>query len=171
MPPAVSSRVDTTELTALTAIRDLLRTAFPELGSENVFLTLYPDAPEPEPSGEHFLSVAPGAGSFDEALFAGGGREQLCQVGEFQVTIYSRVQLDQSARDESILGHATEGLLVLKHRVLSALVGADPALPGGAKFSRELLRPIRAAAPEHDADRGIGWLSLAFALSFDWDLT
>lgn len=135
------------------------------------FIVAMPELRASPPGGEYFVTVAPGTGSFDVELQIGGGEFQCTEEWQVLVTVYSRIKLDQSGHDDRLLVDAGRGLYKLKRLVLKALVGNDLETDGGDTFLRQLLYVISCGQPEYDKEKQIGWLSMVFGVSWDWDLS
>jgi len=161
------SRSDATQSDVLTAITAALRTAL-ALDARQCFEVLEPLAPPVIPKGGvYFVTVAPGEGVFvDGEQAAGNCTEEWTVI----VTAYARVRLDSTDHDQNLLQEASRGLLVLKGKLLAALVGADP-VNGEEAFMRDLIFAQRAERPGHDGQKGVAWISIHFGVNFDWDLT
>ena len=69
--------------------------------------------------------------------------------------------------------NASRGLIILKRRLLKALVGEDLATEadGTEGFLRNLLYAKSATQPQWDEKKGIAWIGVDFGVDFDWDLT
>lgn len=142
------------------------------LGPSHCFIVSDPALRVPPPvGGEYFVTVAGGAGQFDDGMQDGGGAEQLMETWTVTVTVYTRVKLDQSGHDDKLLVDTNRGLLRLKRPVLKALVGHDLVTEDGDNnFLRRFLYAISCGHPQYDAGKAIGWLSIDFGVAWDWDL-
>ncbi len=93
------------------------------------------------------------------------------------VTVYTRLALDPADHAEQMLRAPGRGLLVLKRKVLKALVGHDLLDADGNTFLRQPLYAIRAHRPvvaERVGSRErtfLGLQSVDFGVDFDWDIT
>ena len=166
------ARIDVTQAIVYERLVARLIEQLPELNERSCFETLYVESPALGVGGDFFVTVAPGGGSFD--LTEGTGEvpanDQLMELDTVLVTAYSRIKLQQPGRDELLLRDLTRGLFVLKGRILKALFAHDLETAGDDAFLRELLRPVRSYKPEYDIKQGIGWLTMEFSISWDWDL-
>lgn len=135
------------------------------LNERQCFIVLEPTTPPIIPmGGDLFVTVAPGEGVFVEGeQFAGNATEEWTVI----VTAYSRSRLDSTDRDTKVLQDQTRGMLVLKGRVLSSLVGAD-LLIDGEPFLRTLLFAQQASRPGRDDENFISWVDIVFGVHFDW---
>lgn len=136
------------------------------------------DSPWPgvEVESNLFCTVAPSEGQFDDGLMDGAGNLGVAEDSMVQVTVYSRIEVDQIERFEKGLTDASRGLLVIKQQILTALAGKN--LDGGtfrgdsSNLLHEGLRPARASHktrdPRHADD--FASFSLAFRAKFSWDL-
>ena len=164
------ARSDITQSNVLTSIVAILRNAL-SLSDRQCFETLEPLAPPVIPKGgDFFVTVAPGEGIFvDGEQAAGNCTEEWSVI----VTGHSRIVVDSADHDEKLLQDTTRGLLVLKARILAALVGAEPT-SGGNEFVRDLVFAQRAERPQAGFMKNsanVASLSIYFGVNFDWDLT
>lgn len=164
------ARSDITQTDVLTAIVLQLRSSL-ALNDRQCFETLEPLEPPVIPKGgEFFVSVAPGEGVFVDGEQAPGNCTEEWSI---IVTAYTRIRLDSTDHEKSLLQDASRGLLILKAKILAALVGGDPT-SGGEPFMRDLIFAQQAERPRHGAmgkSRDIGSISIYFGVNFDWDLT
>jgi len=163
-------RADKTLLDVLASVVTQLKSAL-SLGDNQCYETVEPLAPPVIPTGgDYFVTVALGSSSFSEGEQVSGN---ITEDATLTVTAYSRIRLDQSKSDKYLFRDTTRGLLTLKKNILKALVGQDlqDASVPAEEFLRELLRATTATAPNYDYDKQIGWISIDFALSWDWDIT
>ncbi len=164
------ARSDITQTDVLTAIMLQLRSSL-GLNARQCFETLEPLSPPVIPKGgDYFVSVAPGEGVFvDGEQAAGNCTEEWSII----VTAYTRIRLDSTDHEQLLLQDTSRGLLILKAKILAALVGGDPT-SGGNPFMRDLIFAQQAERPRH-GDMGkaqdIGSISIYFGVHFDWDLT
>ncbi len=168
------TRVDVTQDVVLDRFVERLRSAL-KLNERQCYEALDSQSPPSIPiGGEYFLTVAPGDGDFIDGEQAVGNVTEDWAV---TVTIYSRVQLDQTDHDKETLSVAGRGLLRLKKDVLKALVGHDLAEEDDDTFLRQTLYAIRATRPELVSKGGatqgmaLAVMRIDFGVSFDWDLT
>lgn len=139
-----------------------------KLPKDNLFPTVQPLAkPAHEPGGAFWLSIAISDGQFPlEEQFPEQCREDL----RFVVTGYTRMQLDEGGRDRKLLTDLTRGLFAIKRKILS-IVGEELARKDKTPISADRVYAVSAAKPDHDASKGIGWISVTFGVSYDWNLT
>lgn len=164
-------RIQVTQNTVLAAVVARLRTVL-SLPDNRCFETTNPLSAVPTTRPAHwFVTVCAGDGIFDEGMQDGGGQEQLMEDAETIVTVYSPIKLDRVDHDHALLQDESRGLLELKRLVLATLVNHDLENDDGDTFLRQLIPAKHATKPEYDPDKGIGWLSIAFRTSFDWELS
>jgi len=167
------ARIDIDQATILRLITEHLQREL-TLGPRQCYEVLDPRSPNLPKGGGWFLTVAPGGGDFPQQEQI---PEQCTELWQVTVTIYSRLYLDSTDHDQKRLRDSTRGLLVLKQRVLEALVGQDlrtdeePTDAESDTFLRNLVYPLRASRAQVDEQHRIGWLSIDFGVDFDWDLT
>lgn len=163
------SRVDVTQAAVLTAVVARLRTAL-SLNERQCFEVLNPIDPPSKlpPSGDYFLSVAPGAGEFETGEQIAGNCTELWEI---IVTGYTRMKLDDANRDTHVLHDADRGLFRIKRDILKALVGQDLQDAEGETFLRQWTYVRSAAVPQVSRESSIAWWSIRFGISWDWDLT
>jgi len=167
----------------LSAIRDRIRAVIPDCAEhKHCFVS---DQPIPDdsiwPSVSHFVTVAVGAGSFDQSLFTGGGHRTLNEDLQIIVTPVVQMNLDRLPMGEQRLLHARRGMSAWKRNLLSGLLLLDPEDPENARtwepviderpLLRSPLRPIKSSEPAEAPGRE-GWfgMHLLFSCSFDWKL-
>jgi len=160
-------RIDVTQDAVLTAVVTRLRD-FLGLSPRQCFEVLVPENPAPlPPSGDYFVGVAPGSSQFPEG-------EQIpancTEEWEIVVTVYVRMRLDDANRDTHLLHDPRRGFFALKRKILQALVGKDLTDAEGNTFLRQWTYARAAARPAFDREKSIGWWSLYFGISWDWDL-
>lgn len=163
--------IDTTQALVLERIVARLRD---ELGltERTCFETLEPRSPiSVPPGGGTFLTVALGAGRFDEPMQIGGAQHVCYERTSIAVTIYSRLKLDSGHHAASQLRDATRGLLAQKHAVLRALVGHDLQDLAGDSILGQWVAAVQAWPPRYDPESGLAMLAVEFATDFVWDLT
>lgn len=166
------ARIDVSQDEVIESIVLRLRTLH-TLGERQCYETIEPLSPAiVPPGGDFWLTVSPGGGQFDESMQIGGGQSQLMEDAEVIVTGYSRVRLDSTDHDAKLLRDASRGLLVVKKKILQ-LVADDLVLPAPSTdvFLRQFVVARSATAPQYDSDKSIGWLSIYFGISYDWDLS
>jgi hypothetical protein len=163
-------RTDQTQLVVMASIVTRLKSAL-SLSENQCYETIEPLAPPVVPTGgDYFVTVALGHSSFSEGEQVIGN---ITEDATLTVTAYTRIRLDESKSDKYLFRDTTRGLLTLKKNILTALVGqdlvetSDPA----EEFLRELLRAESSTAPNYDREKQIGWISIDFALSWDWNLS
>lgn len=166
------ARVDITQDVVLERIATRLRSEL-DLTESQCYETMEPEEPPAVPTGGgYFLTVAPQESQFVEEQ---QHPVQCMEQWAVAVTIYSRVHLDQTGRNQNALRDAARGLLAIKKDVLAALVGHDLATSDGDVFLRQLLYARSCTAPRA-MDKADGALTLAvmtitFGVDYDWDLS
>lgn len=166
------ARIDVDQTTVLEALISRLKDRL-QLSDSHCYETVNPLDPGPAPpGGDFFVTVSTGDGSFDEDMQIGGGEDQLREECEVTVTGYSRIKLDRTGHDKKLLHDEIRGLLkAIKGKILKALVGQDLQDDDDNYFLRDHIRARRSSQPDHDREKGIGWISLTFVVSWDWDLS
>jgi hypothetical protein len=168
------ARIDVAQDVVLERLVERLRSAL-GLPEQRCYETLSPDSPPViPPGGEYFLTVSPGPGRFVEGEQVAGN---ITEVWSVVVSIFSRVRLDESGRDQETLRKAGRGLLAVKQKVLTALCGHDLQTRGNDTFLRWLLYAESCTEPrvlERQAELGplrLANMELEFGVHFDWDIT
>jgi hypothetical protein len=172
------TRVDVDQSAVLEAVVKQLINAYPGggLSDKTCYLADEPDAPE-DPVDDLYITVSMGNGTFNNALFVGGGPKQCSEETQVIVSIWCRVESDEPGHNKEALTNRNSGILRHKARVLRALAGADlqinyPENAGGTNnFLRQWLIPITATVPEKKNENGYSGLAIVFGADFDWDLT
>jgi hypothetical protein len=166
------ARVDVDQTTVMAALIARLKDRL-QLAESHCYETINPPHAPPvaPPGGDFFVTVLVGDGAFDEGMQDAGGEEQLKEECEVTVTGYSRIRLDRVGHDTLLLHDDLRGLLkAIKFKILKALVGVDLQNEDDEYFLRDMIRVRRASQADHDKDKGIGWISIVFVVSWDWDL-
>lgn len=159
----INSKLDT----ILLAIITRLTASVSGLAESNCYLAI--DDAEIAPSASDFVCVvSPTGGQFDEGYLHGGGVQVAADFFEFDVTIYSSVQLDESYRDKVKLADATLGLIAKQRATLVALTAHD-LLSGSDTILRDPILPMSYSFGR--SGRGLAFVKQSFRLAFDWDLT
>lgn len=170
------ARIDVTESTVLARIVARLQGQL-SLNARQCFETVQADSPPEIPvGGGYFVAVAPGPGSFvPEEQVAGN----ITEDWSVTVTAFTRVQLDSAGHDTAVLRDTSRGLLELKRRLLKALCGHDLTTESGDTLLRQYLYAQHCSAPQigaplragrADGSVWVGWISITFGVSFDWDI-
>lgn len=163
------ARIDSTLEKILLATQSKLLRSIDELRPETCVVTVVPDAAVPPVAQDLYCTISPTAGSFDESLFDGGGREQTALDGGLVVKVFSAIQLDQPGQDSVMLLDRSRGVLRKLHEVLGALAGYLPVDDDGNELTRNPLIPAEYSF-SHDGRRW-GAVQVSFRLEFDWDLS
>jgi hypothetical protein len=160
------SRVDVEQSVVIDRILSRLRSAL-SLNDRQCYQVINPLDPA-LPSGDFFVTVSPGAGSFPSG-------EQIptnvTEEGSIVVTVYVRMRLDSAGHDDYALSDSQRGLYACKRKVMTALVGQDLQNLDGNTFLRQYLHILSNGRPDVDRKNGIAWWSFVFGTSWDWDLT
>jgi hypothetical protein len=168
--PSDPSRISTTLPVVLAAVAARLRSQL-SLTEATCYWML--DREEPTPTSKNFfVTIHPDGGNFDEALFDGGGENQLTDSTGIVVTIHTHTQLDRGGRDKEALFQPNKGLLPYMKPVLKALAGHDLVInDNGDTCLRELIRPVGYKTPLRSHAERWSRIEIYFALSFDWDMS
>ena len=164
-----AERHDITEIEVLESILEHLQGWF-NLPEERCYEVVDPENPRANTPGDIWLSVCPGDCDYDEAAQAGGGRQQVHENGYFQITGYTRIKLDRAGKDTMLIKDKNRGLLSIKHRIISAFVQFN-LTTAGRSF---LMMPpviISCTKPQHDPEKGVGWITATFRLKYPLKLT
>jgi len=159
-------RVDVTQTDVLELVVKHLREQL-ELNERTCWETIEPLAVQIPRGGPFFVTVAPGEGQFEPGEQA---PRNITEEWSITVTGYTRPKVDSTDHDEKLLRDAARGLLVVKHKILKALVGEDIQNKNRDEFLRQLLYAQHSSRPQFDKEKGIGWISIDFGVEFDWDL-
>lgn len=162
------ARVNVTQEVVLTAVVDRL-VAQLAINANRCYVSTQPLSTIP-PGGDYFVTVSLGDGQFD-AEIQEQHAVQLQEQTEVIITVLTRMHLDRADRDIYLLTDDTRGLLTIKRLILKALVGHDLVEGAGDTFLRRLVAVKYAEKPQYDPEKMVGWLSIHFAVDFDWDLT
>lgn len=164
------ARVDTDEVTVLTAFVNLLLTAFDSLSPSSCFLTLDPGSTPDPPGGNFWLTVSGGPSTIDEEMQDDAGDDQVVENQIIRIGIFTRIKLDKVGYDVSLLTDATRSLKVIKKQVLAVLVDEDPQDGDGNTFLWETIKATGSEGSNHDQTKGVGWEILNFRAIWSWSL-
>jgi hypothetical protein len=173
-------RVDITQSVALETIVALLQARLGLTEATCFEVESADDIPPLPPGGDYWLTIAADEGTFPpEEQTPGnpltGTPGNLTEQGGFIVSGFTRIQLDQTGHAKKLHHDTRRGLLTIKHRILSALIGIDPVTSENLAFVRQTLYVTRASRPsvwKHpDSGLTIGMIQLFFGLDWDWSLT
>lgn len=120
--------------------------------------------------GEFTMVISPASGTFDEAMFEGGGQSQLTANGGCIVKIHSPVVLDEVKRDAIALNDAAKGLWFKAKQVIAALADWSPGT-AGSELTRNPLYPKAYAFTKDRTTGRTSAIELHFGLDFDWDVS
>lgn len=161
----------------LSKVVDRLRSQIVEFNAKNTcFVSLDPE-PEEEQRQSIFATVSPIDGEYDQGTFDGAGRHGVLERSGFTVTVFSLVKLDRPDEQFQALQHESRGLLILKKKVLQAiLVGDDggtwmPTNASGASLLTDFIAPVRAGFPMAADNSKHAKLSVTFLANWQWDLS
>lgn len=160
--------VATSHVAILEAIIARLIAQIDGLNESTCFLS---DAPEPagNVSSNLFVTISPTDSQFGQEEQIGAGNNQLFEYANVHVTIWSKAKLDRVDQAKEMLTHDTRGLLVLKAKILKALVGHNLQVTGGDAVI-EYIRAL-GCSPLGYTQNGMGRLTITFTTSFLWDLS
>lgn len=163
----------TNQIVILQAIVDRIRSEINDsFGSEaTCFIS---DVPWPaiEIHDTIICTVSPSSAQFVQEEPTGAGPAGVVELASFQVSVWSKIQLDQMERSVLALTDPDRGILVLKRRVLKALAGQQLYSTDGQPLLISYLRPISATHPAAGkAQDEFASFSIAFQGSYYWDLS
>lgn len=159
----------------LLAVVDRLRSEISEFDSDTLCYITNVPWPGIEVTDNLFCTVCPTSDSFDPGSPVGAGENLIIENSLVQVSIWSRLLLDEAEHAEIALTDAERGLLTMKQKVLAALAGrqlfADPP-DNTVPLLIEYLKPTTSVHPAPgSAPDDFSSCSLTFAASFYWDLS
>lgn len=161
---ATAARLHTTEDDVLTLIVNHLRSKL-GLSESNCQETVAPNVKMTPPGGDYWLGVCADGSEFDSDAQYGGGRNTLWEQLDIVVTAYSRVKLDRMNTDKGLIHDAKRGLVIIKQKILSAMVMADLS----ADLQSVLAVPPLAVSSgpiEYDAEAMVGWKTIRFRVAY-----
>jgi len=161
-------RVSTDHATILDAVVKRIRSQIPEFSGTSCIVSFKPE-PAANVDKNLFCTVAPTDGQFELDNQIGGGAENLVEQAGVAVTMFSAMKLDRSDVHESVLMEKSRGLLVLKKKLLKALVGHDLQTPNGDYILASQMHALRASQPGEDG-QGRVFLQVTFSTDFGWDI-
>jgi hypothetical protein len=165
----------TTQSTILLAIVAKLRADLPDVfGTDATCFVSDVPWPSLEVQDDLFCTVCPTSSRFDADYPVGAASRGIVEVGGFQVTVWSRLSLDQLEQSLLALTDADRGLLNLKQRVLRSLAGqqlyADPPTNSAPLLIKYLCPTSATHSPSRQASVDFNSIGLAFEAPFYWDL-
>ena len=138
--------------------------------SSNTYLSTMPNQLPPNPDEVMFEVSPSGTYSFDQDIITGAGRNALQCSTEILVTIHVTHQNDEMGRDTEYLTNSTRGALVHVGSVLESLSLHNLLIANGNEILIHPMRPTTGWIPPKD-DRRKGFVTLAFSVEFDWDIS
>ena len=153
---------------------DRLADKVPGVTAETVLITT-DQFPNRYPTGDLFLTVAEAGGQFNDALFAGGGHEQVSENISLVVSIFASSHLDRSDEARAALLAEDKGIIRNHKRdVLRALLVSWEPETGGNLQSRSMPAPSSSTPPQYiqpeDGGKVFIMVALTFAVVYDWNL-
>lgn len=116
-----------------------------------------------------FITVYAGGGKFDQGALVGGVYIEDAQIA---VKIWHRSEGDNKGRSEQSMFQTDDGLMPLKRRVLKALSGKMLVDQSNVQIAIETIKPQSCGEPmTSDGSNPLDSLAIAFAVSFEWDLS
>jgi hypothetical protein len=165
----------TTQSALLLAIVAKLRTDLPDIfGTDATCFVSDVPWPSLEVQDDLFCTVCPTSSRFDADYPLGAGNRGIVEIGTFQVTVWSRLSLDQLEQSLLALTDVDRGLLGLKQRVLRSLAGqqlyADPPTNSVAMLIKYLCPTAATHPPSRQVSSDFSSIGLTFEAPFYWDL-
>ncbi len=163
----------TNQTLVLQAIVDKLRSDISDLfgGESTCFIS---DVPWPgvEVQDQIFCTVSPANSQFILEDPTGAGPAGVVEMAIFQVSVWSKILLDEIERSAIAMTDNTRGSLTLKQRVLKSLAGQQLYANDGEPLLMSYLRPTSAMHPASGQGKGdFTSFSLAFQGAYYWDLS
>lgn len=163
----------TNQTLVLQAIVDKLRSDISDLfgGESTCFIS---DVPWPgvDVQGQVFCTVSPANSQFMLEDPTGAGPAGVVEMAIFQVSVWSKILLDEIERSAIAMTDNTRGSLTLKQRVLKSLAGQQLYANDGEPLLMSYLRPTSAMHPASGQGKGdFTSFSLAFQGAYYWDLS
>ena len=167
------SRIDIKQDVVLERVVARLRDQL-KMNDRQCYETLDAFSPPIIPKGGAWcVAVSAGDSAFETGEQAPGN---FTEDWDITVTAYTRMALDPADHAEKLLRAKGRGMLVLKRKILAALVGHDLTNEDADTFLRTPLYAKRAHRPvvieSLDGTKTLlGLQSVDFGVDFDWDLT
>ncbi len=163
----------TNQTLVLQAIVDKLRSDISDLfgGESTCFIS---DVPWPgvEVQDQIFCTVSPANSQFILEDPTGAGPAGVVEMAIFQVSVWSKILLDEIERSAIAMTDNTRGSLTLKQRALKSLAGQQLYSNDGEPLLMSYLRPTSAMHPASGQGKGdFTSFSLAFQGAYYWDLS
>lgn len=163
----------TNQIVVLQAIVDRLRADINDLfGSEaTCFIS---DVPWPgiDVQDQVICTVSPANSQFVQEEPTGAGPAGVVEMAIFQVSVWSKILLDEMERSAIAMTDNARGVLALKRRVLRSLAGQQLYASDGQPLLMSYLRPTSAIHPASGQGKGdFTSFSIAFQGAYYWDLS
>jgi hypothetical protein len=163
----------TNQIVVLQAIVDKLRVDINDLfgSGSTCFIS---DVPWPgvDVQDQVFCTVSPANSQFMLEDPTGAGPDGVVEMAIFQVSVWSKILLDEIERSAIAMTDNTRGSLTLKQRVLKSLAGQQLYANDGQPLLMSYLRPTSAIHPASGQGKGdFTSFSLAFQGAYYWDLS
>ena len=156
----------TSQADILTAIVEHLRGWF-GLKAADCYETLYADAPKLPRAGDLTITVSMADGVFDVDAQHGGGRNQVFEAIDIEVSAFTRIKVDKQNPDTAMLLDARRGLLQRKREILSAMIDAHITVDSGSVLIESIVAKY-STRPGFDGTTGM--ITITFALAYTWQL-
>ena len=121
--------------------------------------------------GDYLVTVSPGDGRFPAEYQIGGGSATCVEETSVTVTLYTRTRTDQTDHAERLFHDETRGLMVLKQKVLKALVGHVLTDIDGNELLTQHLYAMQSWRPRVDQQSNLAMTAVGFGVDYNWDLT
>ena len=168
-----SGVLPTDQLTVLTAAVALIRFNVPAFEDSSQCFVSDTPWPSVEVHGNLFCTVCPRDGTFATGEAIGAQQDGIYEDTEIQVTVWSKIELDELEHAEAAFSDPERGILPLKKQVLMALAGKQLYDPESQQPL--LIMCLAPAASMHPPTRqhedNYSSFSLTFHCSFNWDLS
>ena len=163
----------TNQIVVLQAIVDRLRTDINDLfGSEATWFISDVPWPGIEVHDQVICTVSPANSQFVQEEPTGAGPAGVVEMAIFQVSVWSKILLDEMERSAIAMTDNTRGSLTLKQRVLKSLAGQQLYANDGQPLLMSYLRPTSAIHPASGQRQGdFTSFSIAFQGAYYWDLS
>lgn len=135
--------------------------------SNTCFVSLLPDRLT-FPASDQFAVITPGRQDVDPDTVSGADPQLIYFLGEFTVTLWGRLALDQYPRDDIYLDDGTLGLLKIMKSVIVSLHLYQPTDTGGNPLNTTpRLRSVTTLAKKVPE---AGWGAVVLSFSLEWNM-
>lgn len=143
------------------------------IASTNIFIATEPEITLRFPPTDIYAVISPGRQRVNQSVREGAGRVVMLMEGRFDITLWVRLILDQTPRDDYWITDSTLGVLHTMNSIVNALELFQPNDGAGNALSAtgyELVEisSYKRSYPRRPDDSPIGWGNLTSQWQVEW---